>query len=526
MVQSGVQANLASLDPLPVRARDKVRTVEEMAAIAKHSRQGGQTVVLAHGVFDLLHMGHVRHLEAARAEGDLLFVTLTADRYVNKGPGRPVFAQDMRAEMLAALEYVDWVGVSNWPTAEGVLRMVAPDVYIKGQDYADESEDVTGNIRRERELVEGLGGRIVFTDDITFSSSALINRHLNVYDSEVAEYLARMRDANGQARALDAIEALADKRVLMVGETIIDEYQYTAPMGKSAKENIIATRYEGRELFTGGVIASANHIADFVQQVDVVTCIGDEDSHEDLIRGAVRDNVQVHFLRLPGVPTIRKCRYVDPGHMRKLFEVYHFDDTPLAGVQEDTLCQQIGDLAHEFDLTIVNDFGHGMMTPRAIDVVVDAAPFLAVNAQSNSANLGYNPVTRYRRADFVCIDAPEARLAVRDRFTDLGRLIQGPLREQIDCDRIVVTHGQNGCLTFDMETGLHKVPAFTRQVVDTVGAGDAFLSITAPLVANGTDMPVAGLIGNAVGAMKVGIVGHRESVAKVPLMKFLTALLK
>ena len=65
MVQSGVQASFASLDPLPVRARDKVRTIEEMAAIAKHSRQRGQTVVLAHGVFDLLHMGHVRHLEAA-----------------------------------------------------------------------------------------------------------------------------------------------------------------------------------------------------------------------------------------------------------------------------------------------------------------------------------------------------------------------------------------------------------------------------------------------------------------------------
>ena len=89
-----------------------------------------------------------------------------------------------------------------------------------------------------------------------------------------------------------------------------------------------------------------------------------------------------------------------------------------------------------------------------------------------------------------------------------------------------MTHGQHGCLTFDLATGLARVPAFTRQVVDTVGAGDAFLAVTAPLVASGVGMEEVGVIGNAVGAMKVGIVGHRKSVQKVPLMKFLTALMK
>ncbi|HZD26538.1 MAG TPA: PfkB family carbohydrate kinase, partial [Alphaproteobacteria bacterium] len=141
-------------------------------------------------------------------------------------------------------------------------------------------------------------------------------------------------------------------------------------------------------------------------------------------------------------------------------------------------------------------------------------------------NHGYNAIGKYRRADYVCIDAPEARLAVRDRFSDLGEVIQGPLREQIDCNRVIVTHGQNGCVTFDLAEGLGKVPAFTRQVVDTVGAGDAFLSVTAPLVQAGMPMELVGVIGNAVGAMKVGIVGHRSSVQRVPLMKFLTALLK
>jgi sugar/nucleoside kinase (ribokinase family) len=113
-----------------------------------------------------------------------------------------------------------------------------------------------------------------------------------------------------------------------------------------------------------------------------------------------------------------------------------------------------------------------------------------------------------------------------DRFGEVGEVITVGLRSAIDCDRVIVTHGQYGCVTFEPEAGIARIPAFTRQVLDTVGAGDAFLAITSPLIAGGADMDVAGFVGNAVGAIKVGIVGHRTSVEKVPLKKFVTGLLK
>src|ERR1700722_17785313 len=184
---------VALLPAAPLKARDKIKTVDELAEIAKLLRRQGRKIVLAHGCFDLMHMGHVRHLEAARAEGQALFVTVTTDRHVNKGPGRPVFPEIFRAEMIAALECVEYVAVSHWPTAEGVLHLVRPDVYVKGSDYKNEDEDITGKISKEKEIVEGYGGRIVFTDDITFSSSNLINRHLAVFDPEVNAYLGERR---------------------------------------------------------------------------------------------------------------------------------------------------------------------------------------------------------------------------------------------------------------------------------------------------------------------------------------------
>lgn len=507
-------------------AREKVRTIAELAEIAARAREDGRTVVLCHGVFDLIHMGHVRHMEAARREGDVLMVTVTADRFVSKGPGRPIFPEHMRAEMLAAMESVDYVAVNDAPTAEDVLRTVQPDVYVKGSDYENSDDDVTGKISAEREAVENHGGRLVFTKDITFSSSALINRYLDVYDPPLRDYLEGFRIRATLKQLLGLIDSVKDKRVLLIGDTIIDEYAYVEPLGKSAKENIIATRAQGRELFAGGIVATANHVADFCREVTIITAFGRDESYEDLVRRSLRSNVRLTPLYRKGVPTTRKTRFVDGNYMRKLFEVYTFDDAPLVPTKERELTDLIARHAGDYDVVIVTDFGHGLMSPAVIGAVTKHARFLAVNAQTNAGNQGFNLVTKYRRADFICVDGTEARLAVADKFSDLVVIAGETLPSRIDCSRLIVTGGFHGCVAFDAATGVKRIPAFTKTVVDTVGAGDAFLAITAPLAAAGGDIEHVGFVGNAAGALKVGIVGHRASVEKVPLVKFLTTLMK
>jgi rfaE bifunctional protein nucleotidyltransferase chain/domain len=145
-----------------VTPRDKIRTVSELAVITQRLRQAGKTVVQAHGTFDLLHLGHVRHLEAACKLGDVLIVTVTADRFVNKGPGRPVFGEVLRAEMLANLANVDWVGINESADAVSAIETIRPSVYVKGQDYVNPQGDITGKITYERNAVEAHGGRVLF----------------------------------------------------------------------------------------------------------------------------------------------------------------------------------------------------------------------------------------------------------------------------------------------------------------------------------------------------------------------------
>lgn len=507
-------------------ARGKVRSIEEIAEITARLRSQGETVVLAHGVFDLLHLGHVRHLEEARRAGSVLVVTITADQFVNKGPGRPIFSDMLRAEMLAALEYVDWVGINHSASAEIVLRTIKPSIYVKGSEYENPDEDITGKIVSERRAVEENGGSILFTHDITFSSSALINRHLDVYDPALRNHLDVVRADNGLNAVIELIERIKDYRILMVGETIIDDYQYVSPLGKSSKENMIATLFQSRELFAGGVIAAANHVAGFCKEVEVITCLGAAESYEDLVRESLHDNVRLTPVLLDGVPTTRKSRFLDYGYLRKLFEVYVMDDTPLPSEIAARLDRLIVEKAKDFDLVIVTDFGHGMIGSSTIDTLIKHSRFLAVNAQSNSANRGFNLVTRYKKADYISIDAPEAQLATANKHIDIAELASKILPERIECDKLILTHGSNGCITWEAGRGVVRIPAFTKTVVDTVGAGDAFFAVTAPLVAAGGRMDHVGFIGNAAGAIKVGIVGHRKSVDKIPLIKFLTALLK
>ena len=137
-------------------------------------RSTGETVVLANGVFDLLHVGHVRYLAGARALGSRLVVGLNGDRSAAalKGAGRPVLSAEDRAQLVAALRDVDLVVIFDDPTADRLLERIRPDVQVKGTDYQPDTVP-------ERSTVVGLGGRVeIVGDPKTHSSRELVSRVL------------------------------------------------------------------------------------------------------------------------------------------------------------------------------------------------------------------------------------------------------------------------------------------------------------------------------------------------------------
>ena len=155
----------------------KILELEELAKKIEVLKSEGKKIVLCHGCFDLMHPGHIKYFQAAKKMGDVLVVTVSPDIYVDKGDGRPVFNQTLRAESIAALECVDYVAINRWPTAVETLRLLRPNIYVKGQEF-ENKEDKTGKLQQEQEVLVEIGAEMRYTHEIIFSSTKLLNQYL------------------------------------------------------------------------------------------------------------------------------------------------------------------------------------------------------------------------------------------------------------------------------------------------------------------------------------------------------------
>ncbi|MZH02378.1 MAG: adenylyltransferase/cytidyltransferase family protein [Nitrospinae bacterium] len=503
----------------------KILTLDELSAKAKEYRDAGQKVVLCHGAFDLLHAGHIRYLKTARNEGDVLLVTVTADEFVNKGPGRPVFSEDLRAENLGYLSFVDYVAINYEPTAVSLLSEVQPHVYVKGPDYKQMKDDITGNIYSEKKAVEAHGGKLVFTDDITLSSTSLLNEHFGVFPPETKTYLQNFRQKHSSEEVIKMIQSLKNLNVLVVGDAIVDEYHYVDTLGQSSKGANLAVKFKSLEQFAGGSLAVANHLSGFVKNVTVVAGLGKLCSHEEFIRSKLEENVTLEPFYFEDAPTIVKRRYVD-GDLLKLFEVYFYNDEPSQENIDPQVCSWLKKNTEQFDVVIVPDFGNGFISTNMIQKICDKARFLAINTQVNSGNRGYHSINRYPRADFVSLNGPELRIATHNRHDSYENLAK-KLIEKIGAKHFAVTLGSDGALLLDKRPEVtHKTPILSTKVLDRIGAGDTFLSLAGLCLGGGLPSDVSLFVGSAAAALDVQTVCNRDPVIPVNLYKYINTLLK
>ena len=479
---------------------------------------------MCHGTFDLLHAGHFRHFQDSKSLGDVLFVTLTSDKYINKGPGRPIFNQYLRAEMIASLSYVDFVGIIHNPSALPAIKKIKPDIYVKGIDYKDKKSDLTKKIIEEEKEVKKNGGILKFTDNVTFSSSSLINENFFSHNKKLSKIIR-----NYKALGFSYISSLIDKiqklRIMIIGDSILDEYIYTDTLGKSAKESILATLKKNEEIFAGGSIAAANNISDFCKKVFLVTSLGSKSKdQENYIKSQLSSKIKLCSISLKNRPITKKTRFIDSSYMRKMFEVYDMDDSPIKKKEENKIILEIKKNLPNIDLIIVTDFGHGLLSNEIINEISKSKKFLAINAQTNSANRGYNLITKYKNADYICIDEPEFRLAMHDKNTSLKKLLLNS-KNLPNSKVFIVTTGKDGCL-IKTKKEIIEIPAFTNTVVDTIGAGDAFFVISSLFAYLNSSLVDIGFIGNVSGALKVNILGHSSSIKKTQLLKFIESVIK
>jgi len=456
----------------------KVQTLSALAELVRGTRAGGKRVVHVRGVFDLINSGHVQRLEMARHQGDLLVVTLRPEGH--PGGDRPMLDAELRAQVLARLPCVDHVAIESGLTGDQALEVIAADLCVDGVDG------------------ESTPGRPATDDGLPFSA-------------EARAFLRDFRRRYSADQVIERMGTLGKLRALVVGDTIIDEYHFVRPFGMPLKSPIIAAQFLEGEAHAGGVLAVANHLAGFCKDVHLVTCLGGQDPREEFVRRHLRSNVTPQLFVRPDAPTTVKRRYVRKFLVQKLFEVSFFNDQPMPHDLDVRASNYLERVLRDYDLVVVADFGHGFISRYMAGVLSGHSSFLALNAQMNSVNMGYHVVTHYNRAHYVCIDEDEARMAQRDRYGRLEDVIQRVAGE-LECPLMTVTRGHHGSFTYQRGHGVSRVPVLSREVVDTIGAGDAYLAITAPCAAAGFPPELIGFIGNAVGALAVKILGNQQPV--------------
>ena len=269
----------------------------------------------------------------------------------------------------------------------------------------------------------------------------------------------------------------------------------------------------------------ANHVAELCNNVHLVSLLGSENSKEDFISNSLKKNVTSKFFYRDDGPTIIKKRYINQYRNQKIFEINFINDSHIEDEKEKEVLAYLESIIDGYDLILVSDFGHGFVSKKMIMLIEKLSKKLAVNAQTNGANAGYNLITKYSKTQLICLDGPEARLAAQEKYADIEDVIK-TLQKSINTNYFFVTLGSDGSICVNDKGKINRTPAFATKIVDIIGAGDAFFSYAAPCFALGMPMDVVSFIGNAVGALAVQIVGNKKSVEKHELLEFVHTILK
>ncbi len=439
-------------------------------------------IVLCHGVFDLLHIGHVTYFEQAKKFGDILVVSITDDKYVNKGPLRPVYNINQRISLIKKLSIVDFVVKSNFQTAKEVIEKIGPNYYCKGPDYKNKFK-YDENLRKEIYALRKSKGKFITVKHLKLSSSKLINKsNLDLKEDDLSKYLLKLRSKYNLSYMLAEIKKIKNLKSLVLGETIIDKYFFADAVGRSGKDPMMVFKLKNEKMFLGGSGYIANLSSSLGANTNHISHIGDKDSYVKFIKRNLSKKINSELLIKSNSPTILKLRYVDYYRNNKIIGFYNINEDPLNEMEERKYIKRIQKLKDSIDLIILADYGHGEISNQAIKNLQKINKKIYLNTQLNSFNYGSHNLRKFKKINTICINEGELRFELRDKKNNIALLVK-KLRKTINCENIIITQGKYGATIFT-KTKKYFCPAFDIKPLDTIGSGDTLFTVVSLCLAS------------------------------------------
>jgi rfaE bifunctional protein kinase chain/domain len=504
--------------------KNKIFSLNNLSKILLQDRNR-KKIVLCHGVFDLVHIGHVEHFRKAKSLGDILVVTITADEFVNKGPGRPYFDTNLRQKFLSSLEMIDYVSVVNSLSAVEAIRSIRPNFYCKGRDYKDNSKDITNKIKKEIYELKKVNGKIIYTEEVTFSSSKLINSEKIGLKDNQFKILNSIKARYSYQKIESIFLDLSKTKVLVIGEAIIDKYNFCDPLGKSGKDPIMMFKNIRSESYAGGSAAISNHLGSFTNAIKLISTCGFNKDKIFFFKKNFKNRIKSVFISKKNSPTIVKEKYIDDISKTKLIGFYNFNDSSLSPSEEKKLKKEILNNIKKHNFVIVADYGHGMISNKMSNLLSKKVGFLSVNAQINAANYGHHTLKKYSRSKIIFINESELRHELRERelsTEELMKIFSG----NIKVSYVIVTRGSEGAILYDkINNKFIYSPSFADKVLDKIGAGDAMFAIFSIFLYKTKDLEFSLFISSLAAAQSVQNMGNSKSVDKNIILKTIRHLI-
>ena len=479
--------------------RRKIRTAEEVAEIVG-PRPRQRKVIMCHGVFDVVHPGHIRHLLYAKSKADVLVASLTCDAHVTKGEYRPYVPDDLRAMNLAVLEVVDYVVIDREAKPLKNIATIEPDYFAKGYEYGDGG--MPPETREETVALEAFGGEMIFTPgDIVYSSTAIIDMGAPSISAHKLAMLMEMEEVSF-ADLSQTLDKLKGVRVHVIGDTIVDSYTRGGVIGSSGKTPTISVRYEGRTDYAGGAAIVCKHLAAAGADVTFSTILGDDAFKDFVLDDLEKAGVTCKPIVDATRPTTNKNVFIADGY--RLLKLDTLDNSAITGRVVEQMEAAIADTPA--DAVVFSDFRHGIFSRRTVNGLIAAIPEGTFRVADSQVASRWGNILEFEGFDLITPNEREARFALGDQDTGV-RPLGYELYRQAKCKTLIMKLGERGVITYrsrleDDYRAFFVIDSFTQNAVDPVGAGDALLAYaTLAMVATG-DKAAASILGSFAAAIE------------------------
>ena len=500
-----VQNIFEEVDKIQASFTGKIVSVVKLQKILG-KRPRTKKIVMCHGTFDIVHPGHIRQLIYAKSKGDILVVSITVDKFVSKRPISPYIPQELRALNLAAFEIVDYVIIDKNPTPINNILKIQPDYFVKGFEYSQNG--VHEKTKEEIKALKSFGGEIIFSPgDIVYSSSHLLSTLKP--NLSIEQLLTLMKAENITVDLLNkTITKFQGLKIHVVGDVIVDKVSMCTVLGPASGSIANSVKLDNTQLFIGGAGVVAKHLKNLGAKVLLTTVVGKDKEGQYVIQDLKKFGVDLNVIQDNTRPTTIKQRFL-ANENQKLLQVDTVDNSTISNEILDGVCHSIK--KYTAKAVICCDFRHGIFNKDTISRIKNSIPTNVFKIADSQVSNRWGNILDFKGFDLITPNEREARFALGDQDTTLRPLAQ-KLYEQAKCKYIILKLGENGILVYrkkgDELRKYFYIDTFAKNVVDTVGAGDAFLATASlALIASGSIVQAA-ILGNLSAAFECSKLGN------------------